>query len=108
MLLLIISVGIIIFIEELCSYHYSFYLNITDIDIDDTELEDLLIGGKTKILIQDIDTIKWKQDLKLDKSVLVNLMTSISLIDSTRDAKLFELKKIISNSKFINLMSFYY
>ncbi len=72
-------------------------LNITDIDIDDTELEDLLIGGKTKILIQDIDTIKWKQDLKLDKSVLVNLMTSISLIDSSRDAKLFELKKIISN-----------
>jgi hypothetical protein len=72
-------------------------LNITDIDIDDTELEDLLIGGKTKILIQDIDTIKWKQDLKLDKSVLVNLMTNISLIDSTRDAKLFELKKIISN-----------
>jgi SNF2 family DNA or RNA helicase len=72
-------------------------LNITDIDIDDTELEDLLIGGKTKILIQDIDTIKWKQDLKLDKTVLVNLMTSISLIDSTRDAKLFELKKIISN-----------
>lgn len=72
-------------------------LNITDIDIDDTELEDLLIGGKTKILIQDIDTIKWKQDLKLDKSVLVKLMTTITLIDSNRDAKLFELKKIISN-----------
>ena len=30
-------------------------LNITDVDIDNTELEDLLVGGKTKVLIQDID-----------------------------------------------------
>ena len=30
-------------------------LNITDVDIDDVELEDLLVGGKTKVLIQDID-----------------------------------------------------
>jgi ERCC4-related helicase len=70
-------------------------LNITDIDLDDTELEDLLVGGKTKVLIQDIDTIRWKQDLKHDKSILLNLMSSIKLIDVQRDAKLLKLKQLI-------------
>ena len=70
-------------------------LDITEIDIDDTELEDLLVGGKTKVLIQDLDIIKWKQDLKQDKQVLVKLMERIKLIDVTRDAKLKELNKRI-------------
>ncbi|EPR73441.1 DEAD/DEAH box helicase-like protein [Winogradskyella psychrotolerans RS-3] len=71
-------------------------LNITDVDIDDTELEDLLIGGKTKVLIQDIDTIRWKQDLEHDKRILTALLSSIKLIDVERDAKLKELKDRIS------------
>jgi SNF2 family DNA or RNA helicase len=71
-------------------------LNITDVDIDDTELEDLLIGGKTKVLIQDIDTIRWKQDLEHDKRILTTLLGSIKLIDVDRDAKLKELKDRIS------------
>lgn len=72
-------------------------LNITDVDIDDTELEDLLIGGKTKVLIQDIDGIRWKQDLDHDKRILTTLLSSIKLIDAERDAKLKELKDRISN-----------
>lgn len=72
-------------------------LNITDIDLDDTELEDLLVGGKTKVLIQDIDVIRWKQDLKHDKSILSNLMASIQLIDVERDAKLLKLKQLIED-----------
>ena len=84
-------------IEEHRTGDIDFDLNITDIDIDDTELEDLLVGGKTKILIQDIDIIRWKQDLKQDKSVLMTLMSNIELIDVERDAKLLELKKIIEN-----------
>jgi len=71
-------------------------LNITDVDIDDTELDDLLIGGKTKVLIQDIDTIRWKQDLEHDKRILTTLLGSIKLIDVQRDAKLKELKDRIS------------
>jgi len=84
-------------IEEHRTGDIDFDLNITDIDIEDTELEDLLVGGKTKILIQDIDIIRWKQDLKQDKSVLMTLMSNIELIDVERDAKLLELKKIIEN-----------
>ncbi|MFV8373188.1 helicase-related protein [Flavobacterium sp. LB2P74] len=72
-------------------------INITDIDIDDTQLQDLLVGGKTKVMIQDIDIIRWKQDLKQDKSVLVALMNNIKLIDVERDAKLLVLKNIIQN-----------
>lgn len=71
-------------------------LNITDVDLDDTELEDLLVGGKTKVLIQDIDIIRWKQDLEHDKRILTNLLGNIKLIDVERDAKLKELKKRIS------------
>ena len=71
--------------------------NITDIDIDDSALEDLLVGGKTRVLIQDIDIIRWKQDLKLDKAILVKLMNSIKLIDESRDAKLMELKRLIDD-----------
>jgi SNF2 family DNA or RNA helicase len=72
-------------------------LDITEIDIDDTELEDLLVGGKTKVLIQDLDIIKWKQDLKQDKQVLVKLMERIKLIDVARDAKLKELSRRIED-----------
>ena len=72
-------------------------LNITDVDIDDTELEDLLVGGKTKVLIQDMDTIRWRQDLEHDKRILTQLLGNINLIDVDRDAKLAELKKRISD-----------
>ncbi|MEP2239285.1 MAG: DEAD/DEAH box helicase [Maribacter sp.] len=71
-------------------------LNITDVDIDDTELEDLLVGGKTKVLIQDIDTIRWRQDLEHDKHILTTLLGNIKLINVGRDAKLKELKDRIS------------
>ncbi|MCG8761955.1 DEAD/DEAH box helicase family protein [Tenacibaculum finnmarkense] len=71
--------------------------NITDIDIDDTTLEDLLIGGKTKVLIQDIDGIRWKQDLKHDKKILTSLLSNIKLIDVERDAKLLKLRSLIED-----------
>jgi len=74
-----------------------FDINITDIEIDDTELEDILVGGKTKVLLQDMDLIRWKQDLQFDKSTLVSLMSNINLINVDRDAKLLELKNIIKN-----------
>lgn len=84
-------------IEEHNSGLVDIDINITDIDIDDTELEDLLVGGKTKVLIQDIDIIRWRQDLQQDKAVLTTLMNNVKLIDVERDAKLHELKKIISD-----------
>ncbi|TXK84864.1 hypothetical protein FVE24_19525, partial [Parageobacillus sp. SY1] len=37
--------------------------DINDIDIEDPDLEDALIGSKVKIFIKDMDLIRWKQDL---------------------------------------------
>jgi len=72
-------------------------LSITEVDIDDTDLEDMLVGGKTKVLIQDIDVIRWRQDLKQDKKILTDLLSNIKLIDVKRDAKLLKLKNIIED-----------
>lgn len=76
-------------------------LTITEVDIDDTELEDLLVGGKTKVLLQDIDLIKWKQDLEFDLQILKNLYDDIEEITVDRDAKLDKLKLLIQE-KFNN------
>jgi superfamily II DNA or RNA helicase len=70
-------------------------LNITDIEIDDTELEDMLVGGKTKVLIKDMDTIRWQQDLENDLKILNKLQGLIDLIDVENDAKLYMLKNVI-------------
>ena len=72
-------------------------LSITEVDIDDTELEDLLVGGKTKVLIQDIDLIRWKQDLEYDLDILRNLRFELSDITVGRDAKLEKLKSLIED-----------
>lgn len=82
-------------IEQHQNGEVDYELSITEVDIDDTDLEDMLIGGKTKVLIQDIDIIRWKQDLKQDRKILTDLMGSIKLIDAERDAKLLALKNII-------------
>ena len=70
-------------------------LSITEVDLDDTELEDLLVGGKTKVLLQDIDIIRWKQDLEFDVQILKILHQDIRGISSDRDAKLGKLKSLI-------------
>lgn len=70
-------------------------ISITDINIDDDEVEDMLIGSKVKVLIQDIDQIKWRQDLEEDKQKLEKLLVEAATVKPCRDAKLLELKSII-------------
>lgn len=70
-------------------------LDINNIDTDDLLLDDLLTGGKIKVLLQDMDLIKCKEDLLDDKKRLENLLSQAKVIDTTRDAKLSELKTII-------------
>lgn len=38
-------------------------LSINDIDLDDNDFEDLMLGNTVKVLLQDMDLIRWKQDL---------------------------------------------
>jgi len=72
-------------------------LNIGAIDTDSDEFEDLLIGKKVKVLIQDMDLIRWKQDLEDDLEKLEELWEEAKKIDSQRDAKLFRLKKALTD-----------
>lgn len=78
-------------------------LEITDIDTDDTLLDDLLTGGKVKVLLQDMDLIRCKEDLMDDKRRLENLLAQTKVIDETRDAKLQELKNLIQSKVENNL-----
>ena len=71
-------------------------LSISEIEIDDPLFEDLLIGNKTKILIQDMDLFRWKQDLEEDMKLLKKLHEDSLMVDSQKDAKLQKLKEIIS------------
>lgn len=72
-------------------------LSIEDIEIDAPEFEDFLIGNKVKVLIQDIDLVRWKQDLEEDRELLGHLLQDAEKIDAPRDAKLQKLKQVISD-----------
>lgn len=71
--------------------------DITDIDIEDPELEDALIGSKVKILMKDMDLIRWKQDLLYDREILAKLLVQAKKVTPERDKKLLALKKVIKN-----------
>ena len=68
--------------------------SIADVNNDD-QLNDLLVGNKVKVLINDVDKIRWKQDLIEDKEILQHLLTEAKKIDANRDAKLEKLKEVI-------------
>jgi SNF2 family DNA or RNA helicase len=90
---------------EVANRSESFYedLDITEVDTDDALLDDLLTGGKVKVLLQDMDLIRCKEDLLDDKHRLENLLAQTKVIDETRDAKLKELKELIKNKVENNL-----
>src|SRR5699024_9554973 len=70
-------------------------VSILDIDPDDTLFEDLLIGNKVKIVLQDTDTIKWKQELEEDQAILESLLAMSKSIEPEKDSKLNMLKDTI-------------
>ena len=76
---------------------YNEDIDISLINPEGDEYDELMFGKKTKVLLQDMDLIKWKQDLKLDKEKLEFLFTQAKEVDCFRDEKLADLKKVISN-----------
>lgn len=75
-------------------------ININEIDIDDEDIENMLIGSKVKVLLQDIDRIKWKQDLEDDREKLEQLLIESAKVQAPRDAKLNQLKSMIDQKLF--------
>ncbi|WP_306454204.1 DEAD/DEAH box helicase [Neobacillus jeddahensis] len=70
-------------------------ITINEIDIDDEDVENMLIGSKVKVLLQDIDRIKWKQDLQDDREKLEKLLIESAKVQAPRDVKLNKLKSMI-------------
>lgn len=71
-------------------------LLIEDIESDSPELEDLMIGKKVKVLIQDLDLIRMRQDLEADHILLGDLLDEARKIAAEDDAKLQKLKDTIA------------
>jgi SNF2 family DNA or RNA helicase len=86
-------------IDMIDNHNDSVYDNVSiiDVDLDNEDYANQLIGNKVKVLIGDIDKIKWKQDLQSDLDKLVELLEYSSKVDNTRDKKLLTLKENITN-----------
>ena len=70
-------------------------IDIADVDIDDPAFESLLVGRKVKVLLSDVDLIRWKQDLIEDRNRLATLLAAAQQVDASRDAKLAKLRDMI-------------
>lgn len=72
--------------------------DIEEIDIDDNRLDGVLIGSKkVKVLLKDIDQIRWRFELEKDKEILERILKEAFYVKANRDKKLQELKKLIEN-----------
>jgi len=70
-------------------------LSILDIDPDDQTLEELMTGTKVKVLLQDMDLIKWKQALELDWEKLSRILDAARLVTPDKDQKLHDARALM-------------
>jgi len=71
-------------------------VDIADVDLDDPSIETLLVGGKTKVLLTDVDQIRWKQDLHEDRNRIHDLLIEARRVGVDRDAKLAALRDVLA------------
>lgn len=69
--------------------------DIADVDMDDPTFESLLVGRKVKVLLQDVDAVRWRQDLLEDRNRLSSLLSAARDVTPARDAKLVTLQQMI-------------
>ena len=73
-------------------------IDIADVDVDDPAFESLLVGRKVKVLLQDVDRVRWRQDLTEDRNRLATLLSAAKQVGAARDAKLEALREVIERS----------
>ncbi len=77
-------------------FDYDPDVDISEIDFDnENQYDDLMFGNKVKVLLQDMDLIKWEQDLRDDKYKLEELLSEAKRVIPPLDAKLAILREII-------------
>lgn len=69
--------------------------NVHEFDFDDPQFEDLIMGGKVKVLIQDMDLILFREELESDRVILKELLLKTERITSERDQKMKDLMQLI-------------
>ncbi len=74
---------------------FSNEIDIRDLDFDDEELEDLIVGGKVKVLLQDLDLVRFKEFLEADRRIIEKLLVECNQITVERDQKLKDLHRLI-------------
>jgi hypothetical protein len=72
-------------------------INIEDIEVDDPAFETMLVGRQVKVLLQDVDRVRWRQDLAEDRNRLHTLLSAAQQVVPPRDDKLDKLRTIIAN-----------
>ena len=71
--------------------------DIEEIEIEDDAFSPFVVGKKVKVLIQDMDTVRWKQELEEDREILENLISSAKAVKAPQDEKLRRLKELIQH-----------
>jgi hypothetical protein len=71
-------------------------LDIADVDMEDPNFEALMVGRKVKILLGDMDLLRWKQDLTEDRNRLAILSAAAEQVGAARDDKLNKLREMIA------------
>lgn len=69
--------------------------DIKEIEIEDDVFSPFVVGKKVKVLIQDMDTIRWKQELEEDREILEKLISAAQIVKAPQDEKLRKLKEMI-------------
>lgn len=69
--------------------------SIADLDLDDPIAEQLAVGKGIKVLLGDMDLIKWRHDLAADRDRLRRLSEGAHKVTPLRDAKLGDLKAML-------------
>nr|WP_242405487.1 helicase-related protein [Komagataeibacter xylinus] len=72
-------------------------VSIDDVDMDDPAFEALLIGRKVKVLLHDVDRVRWRKDLIEDRNRLATLLSAAQAVTPERDAKLAALRDVIAS-----------
>ena len=70
-------------------------IDVEDVDAEDPAFESLLVGRKVKVLLQDVDRVRWLQDLTEDRNRLATLLSAAEQVSAARDAKLKALREVI-------------
>lgn len=73
------------------------------LDGDDPEIESATIGEKIQVDLNDVDLVRWKQDLIQDLEILNDLLDSAHPISPDRDNKLIELQQVILDKQKNNI-----